>query len=226
MANFHKSLEHLHDEQPLHCSRVAVLICPALNRGRFFKERKPPPWWKKKNHLTPEFVKLQCRYHPNWEDYLQKVVAPLVPNLEYLHLNTNATVIVDATWKDFKSIFKAPDFELLLLLAHHSAEKEAIEFAGQMVPVEQFHSFITNTKRVKAISIFFIACHSKSFSLPLQSLNTPINSIAWASWAMPMIESMEFIATLVKSLDGTHTLSQAYHFTLRQLLGPLKPPLE
>jgi len=219
MSRLLKTLRNLENKQPLYSREVVILFTPAITKDRFDKEKKNS--WLSFATIKKEFVLTQTRFNNTWEHYRTKVIHPIVDYLTFLENNSEAKLTIDATYKDFQSYFTNPEIKLLILVAHHIQQDgiSAIEFADSPIPSIELQQYIKQYQSDNPTSLMLIVCDTSKTSKGLYS-SVNINSIFWASWKMPLIGGMNYIATFVSLLDSSvTTLSDAHHQAIQLIVN-------
>jgi tellurite resistance-related uncharacterized protein len=225
-----KTVEQLHNEQPVKRERVAVLLCPPLTKRRFEKESKPEGFWEKHFGKKKEFARIQMQGYLNWEDYRDTDLQDILTLLQEINEEYQVAVIPDAKFKHFKNAILCQAFDVIFLFAHHIEPKtgdnngkpcgrdsiEQIEFAEGGVPMEKIRKFFLELDPGFKISIVYFTCTNQV--LAAHNYCMPgVGSVASVSWGIELKPGIEFAYYWIRNLDGKLTLSEAYERAIEQL---------
>jgi hypothetical protein len=208
-------------ETPLSPEQVAVLICPALTESRYRAERFTPPRWLFRRRREWDFVRQQW-YCKDWGDYRNRVVAPLLDDLMWLRRNSEVQLEADVSFDDFQEIVANSSIRAVFLIAHHFQlhnGTEAVEFADGGVPVE----IITRALRALParpvpLGLAWFVCAAGDLKKNTFAQSPALGATAWATWNMPLTDSLAFIRCWLAELDGRRSFAEAYHYALPKFL--------
>jgi len=206
-----QTLLNLRQQQAFSNREVVVLIAPALTKERFDREYTWKNYfWHKPNKY--DFV--SQHWANNWSDYENFVALPALTYLLDLEQHTNTRVIPNIVYKEFCQIMMSNSYKAIFLVAHHICQPDfdAIEFADGAVSINDMKNFfLQQEETAEKVSLLLFVCQVADLKNDIYLVSPLIQSVAAATWNIPLHGGIRFIYHWCKCLDGTRTLSDAYH---------------
>lgn len=206
-------LENLNSQAPLPPERVAFLLTFPMEAKAFEAARLQPGRFQRMlGHKSRDLIPNQLFFYEDWPTYFHNLGAALWETVQRLKNSRPAHLIVHADYKTFRQCMRAEAFSLVVLAAHHvTGEQAAIEFADGCEPLENVMAFLKELQRPEKVSLINIVCNSQPLELELHGKAPAIQSVATASWEVPIAAGVDFAACWLAELDGRKTLLDAYH---------------
>lgn len=199
-------------------NEAAVLVAPALTEERFNRERSWGKYfWQKKGRY--DFVSIH--WANNWQDYEQFVVLPTLLYLSDIEKYSSTRVIPDITFTEFCEICMSGRYKAIFLIAHHAirTEIDGIEFSDGIIPLTELNSFLlSEPTKMQKVSLLFFVCESAPIKEEIYSKSALVQSIASATWSIPLHAGARFICLWCLGLDGYHSMLDAYHLAIDKFI--------
>lgn len=218
MDRLQRTILHLEMEEVIQPTQIIVLVCPPLTEKRFNKESKRKNFIQKLITRPKEFTSLQLRFLQNWQQYKERIANKIIPYLHKIETELHMSVVVDANYKDFKTVIKSKEYQIIFLIAHQM-DGGLIEFADGGIKINKLSNFLTSIESEKPISLLFFICEFEDIEKTAYGKIEGIQSIASNSFKMPLTYSVEFIYYWTFYLKGGNKLSEAYHLAINSFIN-------
>jgi len=226
MEKFRKTLAHLQTEQIITSEQVALCLTIPLSKTRFMREKDGVNWWGRLFGHSIDFARRVAEnFEPWWENdegkgYKHRVVIPVLTYITDLRETTRVAVFPDITLEKFREIMTDTGYRFVILVAHHYQDR--IEFAGGGIRIDKVEALFSKAFVPVSVSYYFLVCEAGDLGEKLYKKGE-LFSQASSDAEIPVVPALHFLSVWIQELDGSQTLSQAYHAALSRYVSFYQP---
>jgi hypothetical protein len=205
-----RTIENILRSDPVDSGQAVVFNTIPLTKRRYERERAPSVLSGFLRRKPKDFIQSQSWRWPNWDAYENKIVVPILHELEKMKLKSRATIDHDVTVKRFKLALHCGRFKAAFLFAHHF--RGQIEFADGGVPLSDIKNFIAGLSHgdQAPCAVIFLVCEADEMLELKTGHFEEVGAVGCAAWRVPVVSSYMFVNQWISNLKDGATLSDAY----------------
>jgi hypothetical protein len=217
------TLTRLRRQASVTTTATAVLLCPPLGKKSLRHDMR----WFRLGKRPKDFAKKVMRENgwESWAEYEKNVTLPVLSEIVQIRESTDATILPEVTFKQFRDIAAAGRHELLILVAHHipgnlreNPRSGWIEFRDGGYTWREVENVLSAAPNRSSASFVFIVCKSGSWA---SSLAQSVERISGGSsdTYMPLVEAAQFIRIWLSEFDGATPVWLAFNRAVHKHLA-------